>query len=76
MGPAIMIEYIREAILYQLPDYKDNGYWNELFSCSYRSYLPSFWLLFGEHWFEVRPEDYAVQVTASGMCALCLEKRE
>ena len=56
-----------------MSSYSHDEYWSELFDCDYRDQLPSFWLLFGGHWFEVRPSDYAVQVTASGLCTLCIE---
>ena len=66
-----MIRYIKDTILGLLPTYYEDLFWSELFDCEYRKHLPSFYLLFGSHWFEVRPEDYAVEVTLSGMCALC-----
>ena len=60
MGPKLMIRFIKDNILKLLPDYMLDNFWSELFDCNYREHLPSFWLLFGSHWFEVRPEDYAV----------------
>ena len=76
LGPPHMIEYIKSGILYSITETYANGFWQQLFPCSEIDNLPTFWLLFGDHWFEVRPEDYAVQVTASGKCALCIEPLE
>ena len=75
MGPSLMIRYIKDTVLDLLPRYYQDLFWSELFDCDFREYLPSFYLLFGNHWFEVRPEDYAVEVTLNGMCALCLQER-
>ena len=60
MGPKYMVDYIKNSILDLLPAYENNIMWGQLFKCSYRSKLPTFSFLFGNHWFEVRPEDYAV----------------
>ena len=75
MGPSLMIQYIKDTILDVLPGYYHDSFWGELFDCDYREELPSFHLLFGSHWFEVRPEDYAIMVTLSGMCTLCFQER-
>ena len=34
--------------------------------------MPSFYFLIGDHWFEVRADDYIVQVSTNGMCSFCL----
>lgn len=70
-GPSLMIQFIKDTILEQLPEYYKDAFWGELFDCDHREELPSFWLLFGSYWFEVRPEDYAVKATLSGLCTLC-----
>lgn len=72
-GPAKMVEYIKSGILYSLEETEIHKYWGDVFPCSQREQLPTFWLLFGDYWFEVRPEDYAIKVTKSGKCALAIE---
>lgn len=75
MGPSLMIKHIKDTIKGELPRYYLDDYWGELFDCDYRKEMPSFWLLFGSYWFEVRPEDYAIKVTLSGLCTLCFQER-
>ena len=50
--------------------------WGYVFQCEERNYLPSFFLLVGDHWFEILPRDYAVQITESGICAFCLNSND
>ena len=52
-GPSMMIKFIRDRIMPIIPDLTADDGWGYTFDCSIRSSLPSFWLLFGNHWFEV-----------------------
>ena len=74
-GPSLMIAYIKDLIMPMIPDLTDASNWGYTFDCGIRSSLPSFWLLYGDYWFEVTPEDYVVEVNVNNVCALCLYGR-
>lgn len=75
-GPSLYIQYLRDKIASLIPQTEEGtaGSWDFYFDCALRSSLPSFFLLFGEHWFEVSPYDYAPNVNTGDRCALCLEE--
>jgi len=56
--------------------YEDNG-WGYIFDCpaDYSDY-PSFELLYGGYWFEVKAEDYIIQLTEGGTCGICISSSE
>ena len=53
------------------PTIYDAG-WGILFECAQTATMPSFDILFGDHWFTVEGKDYVVPVNAQGACAFCL----
>ena len=76
-GPGPYIRYLKDTILSQVSATTETvDSWEHYFDCDERSSLPSFYLLFGEHWFEVSPYDYAPEVNTGNRCALCLTEDE
>lgn len=52
--------------------YEEDSSWGHIFWCTEVPNLPTFSLNFGGYWFEVKPEDYSIEVYAN-ICALCLQ---
>ena len=50
---------------------EEHDTWDYSFSCDDSANMPSFELLYGGHWFTVKPEDYVIQLNGPE-CALCL----
>lgn len=71
IGPSLEIGYLTQVIVDHLTYFELDQIWGIVFNCRDREYLPTFELLYGSHWFEIRPEDYAVEVSKSGKCSLC-----
>lgn len=72
-GPKNYIDWIESQLLLLIGAYSESASWGYTFSCQNIGLLPNFWLLFGDHWFEVRSADYIVKVNTAGTaCALCL----
>ena len=72
VGPSLYVKWIIEHLSGLLTSYTMHESWGHIFYCSEKYLMPSFYLMFGGHWFEVRPEDYVVKVTSTGYCAFCL----
>lgn len=75
IGPSLEIGYLTQHIVDHLQYYEEDPNWGIVFNCRDREYLPTFELLYGHHWFQVRPDDYAVEVSKSGKCSLCFQER-
>lgn len=74
IGPKDYVDWILDTLMDMLTTSKASVKWGTVFSCSEVSSLPSFYLLFGEHWFEVLPEDYTVATDGEmDECAFCLQ---
>ena len=72
VGPSLYVDWIIEHLSGLLSSYTMHPSWGHIFYCSEKYLMPSFYLMYGGHWFEVRPEDYVVRVTSTGYCAFCL----
>lgn len=72
-GPAEQVEWLRavlsDALVYYI---YDEGYsFKYQFLCvKNMPQLPSIWLLLGEHWMEVKPEQYTMPVSGD-KCSFC-----
>ena len=55
-----------------MENYVEDAGWGHIFWCTEVPNLPPFSLNFGGYWFEVKPEDYSIEVAAN-ICALCLQ---
>ena len=63
VGPTHEMTSIREMLVSKLSYYATWTGWGEVFFCSERDNLPSLFFLYGDYWIEVRPIDYAIQLT-------------
>ena len=72
VGPTEYLNWIISHLVSMLSTYTMHSKWGFVFQCAEKYLMPSFYLLVGDHWFEVRADDYIVQITASGLCAFCL----
>ena len=74
IGPSAEVSAITDLLLANLSYYATDNSWGYLFWCSELTSMPNLNMLYGEYWFEVRPEDYGVVVGTSGgenVCAFC-----
>ena len=74
IGPQDYIQWILNVLIDMLGSSQSSSKWGTVFDCSEVSNLPSFYLLFGDYWFEVMPEDYTVATDKDlDECAFCLQ---
>lgn len=73
VGPRASIEPIQTTIYNKITNKVANSNWDYIFSCSQINNLDSFFLQYGDYWFEIRPQDYIVPLNAFGTCGLCLQ---
>ena len=66
IGPQAEINAITDLLLASLSYYATDNSWGYLFWCDELPSMPNLNLLYGEYWFEVRPQDYGVIVGSSG----------
>ena len=72
-GPAEVINYIGDSLLSLIENVEGTDMSDSSFPCEERYMLPSFYLLYGDYWFEVMPEDYTVATDEDlDECAFCL----
>ena len=74
-GPAVLMNYIGDTLLSLIENIQGEDLSDATFDCGSSNNLPSFYLLYGDYWFEVRREDYVAQNT-EGKCFLCLTADE
>jgi len=61
-GPYAEVMGIRKILKTYLSTFYNVSGWGPIFPCSDRSNMPNFYLSYGDYWFQVRPEDYAVKI--------------
>ena len=71
IGPSEYVDIIYNSILAQTSVNVEDDGWGDIFWCSDIPNLPSFYLNFGGYWFEVKAEDYSIEV-ATDICAMCI----
>ena len=72
IGPSDQLRPIMNTILNTSNSVKiDQIGWSFSFDCEDASDMPAFELLFGGYWFEVRPEDYVIEI-ATDECSVCM----
>ena len=74
IGPKDYVDWILSTLTDQLTSSSSSVKWGTVFACSEVNHLPSFYLLYGDHWFIVTPEDYTVATDQDlDECAFCLQ---
>ena len=71
IGPSEYVDIIYNSILAQTSVSVEDPSWGDIYWCSDIPNLPSFYLNFGGYWFEVKAEDYSIEV-ATDICAMCI----
>ena len=71
IGPQSEMDDIYNSILGKVSYYVEHPSWKHLFWCTEKANMPKFSLNLGGYWFEMTPDDYAVEV-GTGACAMCL----
>jgi len=74
IGPKAEVDYFKNTILNTISGVTSHSGWGTQFDCSDANIatLPTFELLFGGYWFEVKPEDYIIEFNSSTKkCSVC-----
>ena len=73
-GPSSVVNtVIEDATALLTGPTSTNLYWGTIFECAQTATMPSFDILFGDHWFTVQGKDYVVPVISDGsLCGFCL----